>query len=693
MSFLSPALIAALIPLVGLPLVIHLLNKRFPRYLLFPSISLIKETLARRSQVHRWRHRILLLLRTLFLLLLLLAFLRPVLKRFGVNPADQNGREVLIVLDHSISMEDRGDGPTSRERAVHQALDLIDSLRPEDSVNILLMDRNLTTCFASPFSKDTAQARQFLKQLKPGLGSANVNLANAAAARLIGQNTSRPEIYYLSDFERKKWGDANFTMLPPAAKLFFVNVGPAHRDNRAIIDARPSQSEMLAGDTVPLEVTVGNYSAEPFDGRVTVTLDRQFSFDQEVSIAPWSKEKVAVPVSVGGPGVHECEVRLPSDALAYDNHFFLTLSVQEKEEVLIVSDDANERRSGAYYLKMALDPFPNEAGSLLPRIISSHELSPSRLAGVQKLFFAQVNRLSPEACDTVAKFLFRGGGLIYFLSGPDEADNLAALGKVLGPNSMPMRLSHRVVATNVTADAQQVVRGDFKSRYLRLFQGDARQDLGLLEFYDYYQAGTTGAGNVLLEYGDGSPAMASLHYGLGTMLLLNFSAGEWSSNLSRQRIFPAWIQDLVKAISTEEPPPASYTIGTTLTTEIWRSEMHDAVLDPAGKPVSTRRELTGERCSVAFTPDQLGFYTLGAPRPRYAFGVNPATDESDLRPIDMKLLPTEFSEHHAAHLVSGGDDYNELARGRPIYHWFVLGALAVLLGESGFQLFIRSKSS
>ena len=104
----------------------------------------------------------------------------------------------------------------------------------------------------------------------------------------------------------------------------------------------------------------------------------------------------------------------------------------------------------------------------------------------------------------------------------------------------------------------------------------------MLEFYDYYQAGATGAGGVLLQYGDESPAMASLHHGLGTVLLLNFSAGEFSSNLARQRIFPAWMQDLVKTLATAEPPPSSYTVGEPLQAEVWRSEMHDEVISPAG---------------------------------------------------------------------------------------------------------------
>jgi hypothetical protein len=246
-----------------------------------------------------------------------------------------------------------------------------------------------------------------------------------------------------------------------------------------------------------------------------------------------------------------------------------------------------------------------------------------------------------------------------------------------------------MIANNVTADAQQIARGDFQSPYLKLFQGEARQNLALLEFYDYDQASETGAGSILLEYGDKSPAMASAHYGLGTLLLLNFSAGESSSNLSRQRIFPAWMQSLVKAISTDEALPTSYTVDEMLHTEIWRSEMHNDVISPAGTPVTTQRELTGERCHVAFTPDQLGFYTIGSPQPLYAFGVNPTTNESDLRPIDKSLLPAEFSDKHEAHFVAGAEDYDELARGRPIFHWFLLIALVFLLLETGAQLLFR----
>jgi len=688
MSFLSPVLFAVLLPLTALPLILHLLSKGFPRHFRFPSIQLIQETLAKRARLHRWRHWILLLLRTAFLVLLLLAFLRPVIDRFGANPAAAGGRQVLIVLDHSLSMEDRGDGPSSRERAVHEATRLLESLDAKDTVNLLLMDQSLATCFVT-FTGDFGEARRFLSRLPPGFGRADVNQANAAAARLIGHQFSRPEVYYLSDFQRKNWANADFSAIPIAARLYFVDVGPANRDNLAILDARPSQTQVLAGDTVMLEVTLGNFSHEAFSGRLTVSVDKQFSLDQNVSLAPWSEGKVAVPVPIGGPGVHLCELRLPPDALDYDNHFFLTIAAQEKEEVLVVTDAPDDHKGGAFFIATALNPFEHEGGSLLPRVIPSTAISPSRLAGVQKMFFTRIGRLSPESGRAIAQFLFQGGGLVYFLDGEWERENLETLEKAVGPGTMPLRLSRYEAATNLASGAQQIVRGDFKSPYLKLFAGDARQDLALLEFYDYYRAGVTGAGRILLVYGDESPAMASLQYGLGTALLLNFSADERSGNLARQRIFPAWMQDLAKCLATQEPPPSSHQIGETVQTEIWRNESHQDLMGPSGTPVMTHRELAGERCRLTFTPAQPGFYALGNPRPTVAFGVNPSPDEADLRPIDKEVLPTEFAASRPAHFVAGGDDYAELARGKAIFHWFILAGLVFLVLESGFQFLIR----
>ena len=102
-----------------------------------------------------------------------------------------------------------------------------------------------------------------------------------------------------------------------------------------------------------------------------------------------------------------------------------------------------------------------------------------------------------------------------------------------------------------------------------------------------------------------------------------------------------------------------------------------------------KREPVGERYNITFTPDQLGFYTLGAPKPVCAFGINSSAAEADLRPIDKDVLPKEFASGHESHFVAGVDEFDELAKGRPLFHWFILAAVGFLLLENGFQFLLR----
>jgi hypothetical protein len=240
------------------------------------------------------------------------------------------------------------------------------------------------------------------------------------------------------------------------------------------------------------------------------------------------------------------------------------------------------------------------------------------------------------------------------------------------------------------------LKGDFKSKFLRLFRGGQRQNLALLEFYDIHDASATGSGPVLLTYADGTPGMAQLNHGLGTLLLMNFSVSEFSSNLARQRMFPAWMQELVKNLASEEPAPTSSIVGETVTGEIWKADLKDGgFMRPSGEPQPVKAEALGERTAISFVPDELGFYTLHrGPKLLSAFAVNGSPDESDLRPIDRLLLPQQLGESgQQGYFVEGRDDFVNLVLGRPIFHWLILAGVALLMLELAFQAFIKRAAS
>lgn len=689
MSFLNSALLPGLVLLVGLPLLIHLLNLQFPRLFEFSSVKHIRETIAQRSRIFRWRHLLLLLLRTIFLILLLLAFLKPLLPRFGSAADQQSGRAVLLIIDHSLSMEHKGGGVSSRQRAEAEADKVLGTLGADDTVNVIVAGQAPKSCFFE-LSRNHGEAKQYIAALKPGLGRADFTQANTLAARLLAQSKGRAEIYYLSDFQRRNWANVDFTALPPNARMFFVDVAPPRNDNRAILGASINQSQVLAGDTVTLEVEIGNFRDQPLQESLKVVLDARTSFEKEVAVAPWSTAKITLPVPPGGPGLHQCEISLAPDDLPLDDRFFLTIPVMEKEGILIVSDAPDPKKDATLFLQTALNPYDNFAGSLLPEHVVASGVTSAKLAGVKKVFFTRAGRLNDAAAKLIAEFIFHGGGVVWFLDGEHDAANLAAIEKAMGA-PLPLKLGARRVAKNVGTGAQQIIKGDFKSRYLRLFRGANRQNLALLEFYDLYDAGSTGAGSVLLTYADDTPAMASLNHGLGTLLLMNFSVSEFSSNLARQRIFPAWMQELVKNITSEEPLPSSSLLGEAVTDEVWKAELEKTPLrKPSGEPMEVKAEALGERVGISFVPDEIGFYTMRGGKLLHAYAVNPPPDESDLRPIDRALLPEQLGEKgQKGFFVEGRDDFADLVLGKPIFHWFIFGALALLVVELAFQFYLQ----
>jgi len=690
MTFLNAPLLWLLAALLALPLVIHLLNKRFPQRFLFSSVEHLKKSAAERSRIYKWRHRLLTLVRTLFLLLLLLVFLKPVLDLFGSSErAADVHRQVLLIVDRSLSMEYQQAGLTSRQRAVIEADKILGTLGADDVVNVISVAHTPAVCFDS-FSRNLSAARRFLHQLTPGVTRADFTLANAAAARLLAKTTGPVEIYYLSDFQRRNWALVDFAPLTGRVRLFFVDVGAASPENHAILGAELNQSQVLAGDTVPLEVTVGNFSAVPLDDVITVRVDQRHQVQQPVSAGPWSSVRVTVPVPVTSPGLHLCEITLPPDNLAADNRWSLVLPVVEKEEIVTLSADGDASHSPVSFLHAALNPYAQQAGSLLPRHVASGALDPARLAGSSKLFITGCGPLDDAGADTLAKFLHRGGGIVWFLDSDTDAANLDRLEKAMATTPLPLRVGPLRKTDNVGSGAQQIATGDFNARFLRLFRGSLRQDLGLLEFYDFHAASATGAGKVLLRFGDETPAMAVTGHGLGTLVLMNFSVGEFSSNLARQRIFPAWVQDLVKQLDTREPAPLAFAAGQLVTGEVWREDLRrQSFTSPAGRLIDVRQEPLGERAGISFIPEETGFYTLTDGRIKYAFAVNADPEESDLRPVDKSHLPAELAAGQASDFAAGQRDYDEIAHGRSLVPWFLLAALGALLLELALQLVFR----
>ncbi|MFN0129956.1 MAG: BatA domain-containing protein [Verrucomicrobiales bacterium] len=690
MNFLNSGLLPLLAPLAALPLAIHLLNRKFPKAIPFPDLERLRQSLAERSKLARWRHWVMTVLRTLAVLAALIAFLRPVLPRLGASPAAAASatRRVLIVLDRSLSLEHQAgsDVPASRQ-AVIEAGKILGTLGPNDAANIVVAGLQPRT-LQPAFSPQTDALRTAMAVLPPATERAALAPAVGLAANLLQTGAGRPELYFISDFQRSNWADIDLRALPESTRGFFVDAArAAPRHNTALLEVTTAATTVSPGESVRIDARAANFSPEPVTMPVEAIVDGRQSVAGEIRLAPWASGRISLEIAAPGEGWHFVEVRTQDDALPADNRRWLRLEVRPRQEVLVLTDAPAEGTTGAVFVMTALDPYDNHSGAYAPRRTPTDEVTPGQLATASSLVLTQVGPLSQDLVRRIAGAMEQGSGLIYFLDGENDRENLAALNEAAGGSALPFHLAGRLTTENFGGAPQKLARGDFDSRFLRLFRGSNRQALSLLEFYAIQRALPTGRGEVVLSFADGTPALGIAEIGLGTAVLANFAPAELSSNLARQRLFPAWMQEIVRNLRPLDRPESAPEVGSTLTVDGWRRDLEGgAFTGPDGRPISLTPIADGERATATVLADRPGMYTLTASgRPVWMGIANPSPEEADLRAMDNAELTRRASDigqgGAGGHFVSGLDDYEQIAAGKPMHHWFLIGLATLLLVE------------
>ena len=189
-------------------------------------------------------------------------------------------------------------------------------------------------------------------------------------------------------------------------------------------------------------------------------------------------------------------------------------------------------------------------------------------------------------------WLEQGGGLIYFLDGNADKENLTLLESTAARAVTPFRIAGDLTTENFGGQPQKIARGNFESRFLRLFRGENRRALGLLDFYRIQRALPSGEGEIILSYADGTPALGMVDIGIGTALFCNFTPAEFSSNLARQGLFPAWMQELVKNLTPGALPESGHEVGSSLVARIFQSDYAKNPLVGPGRKTSRRSSCT-----------------------------------------------------------------------------------------------------
>ncbi len=658
MTFLVPAVLAGL-GAVAAPVIIHLLNRRRVRVVRWGATRFLLQATQknqRRVQVEQW---LLLSMRCLAVVLLALAFARPVVNPAGAgaDPAAVGPRMAVILLDQSASMGQSDGLQTRFEQAKAAARRLLDGFEPGSQAALFLVANRVNPVVGRP-TADLPLVRRALE-----LADQTARTDDLAAAVRQALDTLRPitgagkEIDLISDNQAGAWQDIEEVRKAladaPEVRFKVIPVGERGEDNLAITALRPETAAPAAGQGFGCLVEIANFSSAPATNlRVTLAVDDGPPVDEATveRIEPGATRTARLRVRLPKAGYYVLNAALPADRLPADDRRAVAVHVVEPRTLALVEGGpaANPQDRDAFFLANALVPVAAARRAdyhLKTEAFQPAWLQTADLARYPVVFLCDVPSLETMASQKLARYVQDGGSLVIFpgpRTQPDSYNDDPALHDLLparlGPNLDPGR--------NGGAAAWQ--GKDYHHPVTALWNDPANGNLGTVRATQYYPLALPAAGTsqVVVAYADGAPAVVERASGKGRVVLFGVPATTRWSNLP---IHPDWVPLLRRlvdylasdnaAASLSIPPGAVFQqkVGGELAGRELSVVRPGGVTRPAGKV-----ELVGQEAVVRYRDtESAGGYRLkvaGEENTVAAFAVGIDPKESDLRVMDRAKI-------------------------------------------------------
>ncbi len=695
MSFLFPSLLAVGLPLVLVPVLIHLINLRRQRRVRWAAMQFLFESQQRYKKWILLKQLLLLLMRMAIVAVLVLMLAHLVVRSQWLRLLGTSTTHHVVLLDDSYSMSDQWGNTSAMGEAKRAVQAIVDQVHGESNIQLLTLLRFSEAARMSAGAQPQLFAERiddnFRSRLESILGGLEVSETDAGPADALQAVTRLPldadnqslVVYVVSDFRARQYQspaelrELLTKLAPEVSQLHLVDCVRAERPNLAITALAPESGVRAAGVEMWMNVTVANYGDAPARG-VTVQLqqdgDALPALELE-DIPPRDELTHKFRVQFAGVGAHSLRASLASDAVEVDNQRYFACQLPPARPVAII--DGSPDGLGGHQLSLALDPGGPARTGWMPHVERrTFLLDTDRLAEQATVCLLDVPRLGDDELATLEAYVRGGGGLAVFVGSQVDRrwynDRLYGDGTGLMP--VPLKLPTQLLDQPGEPTPDVVVTDH---PLFRVLAGRRNSFLPLL-LVNYYYAVADGwtptdddSLRVIASLRNDAPLVVEKRYGKGRVVaqLTKLSTGDtplgrWS-NWSLNPVFPVLANELVSYLAAGDVDDPVYQVGDDLTVAVPEAEYEPTFrfLLPADGP--TRPELPMDATPArglltAQLPDvaTAGVYDLQLQRragdiERREFAVNVPVGEGDLQivhrdDLSRQLAGIEYQWHDAS---------------------------------------------
>lgn len=699
MSFLHWGLLQYGLPLISIPLIIHLLNRRRFRRVRWSAMEFLLKAQKKNRRRVRVENLLLLLLRTLLVLLIVLLVSRPLSTggALAFLPGSSEAVERILIIDDSASLGQKLGQKSAFEPMRDAVIEFCKELgdkRGSDLLTIIRGSRPDAPVLVrqSPGSAEVERVLTSMEKWRP----VDLSIDLAAAVRALVDNSSEEAgrgagnkrqrvLYVMTDLRLTDWIGPDqgksagireqlaAFQTDESANILLIDAAGEDVANLGVTELKCLDPVAVVGLTVRFQAKVKNFGG---GGASDVQLLLQVGesiipVEPIESLEPGEEKAVEIRHTFRSPGVQSLTLKLVNagarDGLEKDNLRYLSIEVREQIRALLVDGEpsADSFEGEVAFLQRALAPPGEVLSGVAVKVIRREELVDEELSDYEIVILANLDSWPAERkISALEAFVRQGGGLAVYLGSQVEAGRYNRDFYKDGAGLLPYALGE-VEGSGKEEEAFFLQPDNLNHPLTRLFKG---QDVNLLRnirFWKRFSLARPSAGSedrppsVVMSFEDGGkriPAIIERTYGRGRVLLFNATADRGWNNWPRDYSYVIVSQEMVRFLAPLAAAERNLSAGEAISRAVSTARFAtSARLRGPRYPDVPERQLFAQAASPdspisVFKDDATrlaGLYTLTLePRPGAdlpaklpeTFAVNLAAEEGDLRRIDMDRL-------------------------------------------------------
>ena len=658
MGFLTPWFLTGLLA-VGLPVYIHLLRRHTTTPRPVSSLMFFERGTQSSTRHRRLRYLLLFALRALVMLLLVIAFANPFLRR----SSSVSDRLMLVVVDNSFSMRDG----TRLADAKREALKILGARKPSQRAQVMTLGGDLQV-LTQPI-QDSAALRAAVESIQPSDSHGNFGELGRGMRALTETVHAPVELHLFSDMQASNMPVNIADMVMPGnVSLVLHPVAKASVPNWTV-ESVEAPGQLVDPKRARVLAVITGHQTPAATRTVSLIINGTVASTRKAEVLPDGRATVTFDSLDVPYGASRCEIRIDSaDEFPADDASSFAVKRADPERILFVHQ-ATDSRSPLYF-GAALTAAAQASFVLQPiNAAQAADVDPAKYAFVVLSDVASI----PSILENSLMRDVHNGGNVLIATGTSEAHH----------QRIP------VFGESVT-DAHFYSRtGGFSTIGQMDTSHPAMKDAAGWADAKFFYAAVVDAGHsrVAARLADGTPLLLDKQIGQGHVLLLASGLDNVTNDLPLHPVFVSFVDHTSRYLSGMERLSGTRVVDSfvqlrSATNEVLDNSQGAAVeiVGPDGRrPLILQEEATAQ----SFRLTHAGFYQI-----RFASGqealiaVNPDRRESalDLIPDDVLRSWSGSAAATQTSVVSTAE-----ARKTPynLWWWFMLLLLIAAIAESG----------